>query len=127
MTNGVREKPNGSTGEFARLQPTPAAALQDPEDDQREAERGQGCTDEIELWAAALVRSVTDPADETKDHNDDDNLAGEDQPPGEICGDPPAEERAYRDACAGQSADHAVGDGTVPPPVVSTDQRCESG
>ena len=115
---GRREAQDGE-GRVAGLHPAPGAALQHTEHAQSQAGRRQrgADADAVHRGARAGPRDFGDHATEAQDGDDHHDLTGEDQPPGEVCRHPAAQQRADRDPRAGPSADDSVGDGPVLAPV----------
>ncbi len=106
-----------------RFEPAPVARLQDAEHDQRQTGRREHAPHPVEARCASLPFGLADQFRPEQDSDRDDHLADEDQPPGEVGGHPSTEDRADRDAGAGDPAEDAVGDRSVRSLVVAGDQR----
>ena len=109
---GQRE-PEGLDRRVARPQPAPVARLEDAEDDQRQPRGGEHAADPVEPLGRRPPARAPDQAGADQDADRDDDLADEDEPPGELGRRPAAEDRADRDPGPGDAAEHAVGDRAI--------------
>src|SRR6185503_19978174 len=93
-----------------RLDQTPLAALEDPEDYKAEAGRRQQDAERVESGWVLHASRAYQPATDEQDRCDDDRLACEDVEPGEFRRDPAADQRADRYGGARNAADQAEGE-----------------
>ena len=114
-------------GRVLGLDPAPGARLQHAEDDQAETGRRQHRADDVEAGLGSGTRGVADQARHREDEQHEDDLADEDDPPGQLGGRPAAQDRADGDAGAGDAADDGVGDVAVLALVVAGDQGDQGG
>ena len=129
IRNGTRENPERrdlvaiDRRRVDRLDPTPGAALQDPEHDQSERGRRERSAAVVQLRRLLrLGRALHAPVDdEHRDHHDD--LADEDVPPTPGRRHVAADQRAGRNRRTCGAADHPVGERAILTLVVRGGQR----
>ena len=93
--------------------PAPAAALEDPEDDQAQTDSRERRSDHVELRRVVGLRRGVHPLADEQDGDHDHDLADEDVAPAEVRRHEAADHRADRDRGSGDPADDPVGEGAV--------------
>ena len=122
ITNGVSEKPKGSTGELRGASQPQLLACSTPKTTSARPAAESTPPTQSRRGRRALALGLADQPRAEQDADRDDDLADEDDPPAQLGRRPAAEDRADRDAGAGDAAEHAVGDRPVAALVVAGDE-----
>jgi hypothetical protein len=119
-----RPRPRPDDERAGRGEPAVRVALDEPEHDGRQAERERDEARRVEAGAPVLVARLGDPQERGHERHDADREVDQERPPpGDVGGEPAAEERPE----GGHAADHGAVDGEGDRPLAAAERGVEDG